>query len=224
MLYTFPKGFPLPPLEPVMNQTWPDSSNNKTIGSWSYFNKKVGVVDAGTYPFYFNDFEKLNSSKYKFYLYKNPFVFFADRTTTYGQSIRCEADSCSKTAFTKNGYDITGELKITNAGFEKNQSALEVKEFSTSVIRFSAHSNIDAPLVLMQNYYQHWEVSVDGQKSIIVPCNYSFMSVWVPAGNHEIIFRYNPKPVKIMALISVSVLGLMLVFTGLKVFRSSFPS
>jgi hypothetical protein len=221
----FPKGYPNPLLQPVMKQLWTDSSDLKTIGSWSYFNKQIGVVEAGEYPFYFNEFEKLNDSRYKYQLYKNPFVFFADSTALYKDSIHCMDASCSKTAFTKKPYTINDELNSPFNDFKNHQSVVTVNSFAPTIMSFHTESSIMAPLVLMQNYYQHWEVSIDGEKATIVPCNYSFMSVMIPAGKHEVVFKYNPVPAKILLLISSIIFGLILIYIGWNVFfRSSPPS
>lgn len=221
MVNRFPKGYPAPDLTPVLNQYWADSVDRKTIESWSYFNKQIGAVEAGVYPFFFNEFEKLNDSRYKYQLYKNPFIFFADSTALYTKEISCDSDICSKIAFTKKPFTLSGERNGSANSFRQNNSSIHVKTFAPTSMSFTTESTIDAPLILMQNYYQHWEATIDGVKVNITPCNYSFMSVWMPKGKHEVLFQYNPKPIKIMALIASILFGLLLLFIGWKLFRSS---
>jgi hypothetical protein len=40
--------------------------------------------------------------------------------------------------------------------------------------------------------YPGWEVTVDGVSEEIVPCDYVFRAVRLPAGSHRVIFRYRP--------------------------------
>lgn len=44
-------------------------------------------------------------------------------------------------------------------------------------------------LVLSDMYYPGWKVYIDGALSKITPTAYNFRSVWVPAGDHEVIFK-----------------------------------
>jgi uncharacterized membrane protein YfhO len=50
---------------------------------------------------------------------------------------------------------------------------------------------------LLQNNYYGWKATVDGKPVEILTGNMSFISVQVPGGNHEVLFRYNPVGVKI---------------------------
>ncbi len=214
----FPKGYPAPQLTPVLNQYWPDSSGKKTIGSWSYFNKQIGAVDGGDYPFYFRDYEKLNDSKEKYEVYKHPFVFFKDPSIALG-FLRNKNDS---------GYTAYGEIKISSL---KNSSTsildtlnkISVKEFAPTKMVFTTRSIADDSLVLMQNYYQHWEARVDGNK-VPIKTFYSFMKIGVPAGDHEVAFRYHPRPILIMTIISSIIFGLLLAFIVWSLLKAAYPS
>lgn len=67
--------------------------------------------------------------------------------------------------------------------------------FETSATGFSAH--IDAKeaglLIFTIPYDKGFSARVDGQEAKIIPCDVSFMGVWVEPGEHEIAFTYQTR-------------------------------
>jgi hypothetical protein len=47
-------------------------------------------------------------------------------------------------------------------------------------------------LLLMDTWYPGWKVFIDGESADLYKADYLFMSVWVPAGQHQVEFRYQP--------------------------------
>jgi uncharacterized membrane protein YfhO len=47
-------------------------------------------------------------------------------------------------------------------------------------------------LLLMDTWYPGWKVFVDGEEVELHKADYLFMSVWVPEGQHQVQFRYQP--------------------------------
>ena len=60
-------------------------------------------------------------------------------------------------------------------------------------------------------YSDGWSCNIDGKKTNIVKANYSFMAVFVPEGNHEIVFSYITPGIKVGAIISAISLILFLI-------------
>ncbi len=75
--------------------------------------------------------------------------------------------------------------------------------------RVVLHAKAAGPSVLLLNdkYDPNWKVTVDGQPSKLLRCNYVMRGVQVPAGDHQVEFRFTASPIGLFAL-SVSVLGL----------------
>jgi uncharacterized membrane protein YfhO len=64
-------------------------------------------------------------------------------------------------------------------------------------------------LVLADAFYPGWEAYVDGQKAEILRANYFFRGVVVPAGKHQVEFRYAPYSFRLGMAVSLVSLGLV---------------
>lgn len=65
-------------------------------------------------------------------------------------------------------------------------------------------------LVLGDSMYPGWEARVDGKPAKILPANENFRAVALPAGRHEVVFRYRPASVTAGAVISgLALIGLL---------------
>ena len=77
-------------------------------------------------------------------------------------------------------------------------------------------------LVFTDTWYPGWYASVDGQEAKIYRADYNFRSVYLPKGDHKIVFFYEPTYLKVGKAISIGsiVFGLflliLLVFLGRK--------
>jgi uncharacterized membrane protein YfhO len=53
-------------------------------------------------------------------------------------------------------------------------------------------SERDVILVLNDLYYPYWRVYVDGGERELLQANYLFRGVYVKAGEHKVVFRFEP--------------------------------
>src|SRR5690606_6715433 len=67
---------------------------------------------------------------------------------------------------------------------------VEVIGFERDAFRLRCSVRDTALLVLQQSHYPGWEARIDGLASPIRLVNIAAMSVVVPAGEHEVLFRY----------------------------------
>lgn len=64
--------------------------------------------------------------------------------------------------------------------------AAKVLETSPTAIRVATESSSPAYLVLSEVYYPDWKATVDGKPVKILPADYLFRAVQIPAGKHEV--------------------------------------
>ena len=78
----------------------------------------------------------------------------------------------------------------------------------------------DALLVTAENYYPGWVARIDGEAAPIVKVDGALRGVTVPAGQHDVIFSYEPRSFTIGAVITVTTLLVaVLLFSGYAVAR-----
>ena len=114
-----------------------------------------------------------------------PRAFFVDHTIeteNKNQTIVAMFDqsfSATKSAVIENGRVLRknwseGEVKITN--YQPNEVVLETSNDGAGF------------LVLTDNFYPSWRVSIDGLDTTIYLTDYAFRGIVVPAGNHVVKF------------------------------------
>lgn len=72
----------------------------------------------------------------------------------------------------------------------------------------SAAANI---LLLNDRYDPNWQVTVDGQPAELLRCNYLMRGVAVPAGEHQVVFRFRPDSKYLYVSLAAIALGLGLI-------------
>ena len=85
----------------------------------------------------------------------------------------------------------------------------KIISYQPNKVTIQASTKTPQLLFLSDNYYPGWEATIDGQPSEIFITNYSFRSVLVPPGTHEIIFNYDPWSFKIGAGITLLTIVLL---------------
>ena len=122
----------------------------------------------------------------------------------------------------ENDFDISKTIIL-----EKNPQAnltsgdgngtVNITKYSENEVIISVVSKRDALLFLSDNYFPEWNAYIDGKKSEVFRANYTFRAVFAPYGEHEIVFRYEPKSFELGKWISiVSILGGLLLITVVK--------
>jgi hypothetical protein len=85
-------------------------------------------------------------------------------------------------------------------------------------IALSISTRSEAVLVLLDTYAEGWKAYVDGRSTTIYPADVAFRAVAVPAGTHEITFRYTPVSVSAGLALTLGGWGAVLAFAVLALF------
>ncbi len=99
---------------------------------------------------------------------------------------------------------ILGQARITN--YEPDRVEIEASLTNPGF------------LVLTDNYYPLYQAEVDGNKTTVYRANYTFRAIHLPAGKHEIVFRFNSPFFSFGILISIVtfIFSIMVVTIALK--------
>ncbi len=86
--------------------------------------------------------------------------------------------------------------------------AADITTWSPDEVRISVQSDRPALLVLADNHYPGWQAEVGGQPAPILRTNHTFRGVEVPAGQHEVVFRF--RPAQMLAGFWIYLVGMLL--------------
>ncbi len=111
--------------------------------------------------------------------------------------------------------EFSSQIQNLQLGFPVASSEnIELIELEPNYLKYSAHAEQDRLAVFSEIWYPHgWKAFIDGEPQNYFRANYLLRALVVPAGDHEIEFRFVPASLKtgqLIALIS-SILVLLLI-------------
>ena len=96
-----------------------------------------------------------------------------------------------------------------------SNSSIELTHYQPNELKYQFTAGSDQFVVFSENYYQPgWQAYIDGEPTSHVQVNYVLRGMNVPAGNHEITFKFEPEVIKTgstISLISSILIGLVLI-------------
>ncbi|MCX6296096.1 MAG: hypothetical protein NTX97_08515 [Bacteroidetes bacterium] len=206
---TLPKGFPIPPMNNISENTEELGQKHGLYRNTSVFHKRISADVFNSFCFknqvlMIDSFPVLYDS-----MRHNPLVYFSDDIYSEKELKSKSIKITNKTiVFNDEDYRIISSQIKPSAN---DSIAAKIIEYRPDRIVISAKSSTPELLTLLQNQYTGWKVFVDGQESKILLSNFMTMSVVFPKGEHTITFEYYNKPVIIGAIISYSFFILILI-------------
>jgi hypothetical protein len=112
------------------------------------------------------------------------------------------------------GFDPTREVvldsEIAMPPARQLRATAQIVRYENEIVTIATSADSEAILVLADSYYPGWKAFVDGREEIIRRANLFFRAVPLPAGNHTVEFRYEPRSFTIgLAISSVALVGLV---------------
>lgn len=112
--------------------------------------------------------------------------------------------------FFSSDFDVTKTILLedkanTPLRFDdlNHQSKVHVLSYSPNNVVAQTESDSNQLLFLSDTYYPGWKVFIDGVQTKIYRANYVFRAVIVPAGNHSVVFTYQPGSFALGAKITI---------------------
>jgi hypothetical protein len=219
----FPDGFPPPGTNPVMENK--DTKGLAFQALWrnlNIFHKQVSYE--GYNPLHLKGFEDLADNHPALFvtILQNPLVYLANKVSPLDSLMIHEAAhdyDRKRVYFEKEEYN---SLSVVGCRLSTDDTVM-VSGFSPMEIKVVSRTNDRALVNLLQNNYYGWRATIDGEPAKIYTGNMSFLSVVVPAGEHEVVFIYDPKWVKTGYWASLIMVIGGLVYMVLGVIRSRYP-
>ncbi|MEK7533792.1 MAG: YfhO family protein [Patescibacteria group bacterium] len=95
-------------------------------------------------------------------------------------------------------------------------SLVKITQYEPQKIEIITKTNMPQMLFLSDNYYPGWKAYVDNKETKIYRADYTFRSIYLPKGNHEVTFKYEPISFKIGSTVSILSVIAILAFIFLK--------
>ncbi len=199
---SFPDGFPIPSTNNVIGNTDIGLGFGPIWRNLNCFNKQIAWD--GFTSFELNSYENMSDSMpgiFKSAL-ANPPVFLTDKIFPL-DSMKKHSDmnrfDNKNIYLTAKDLSMIKKNEITNS---KENTAV-ITSFSPVDIKVQVSSRLAQMLVLQQNYYPGWKVTINDHQETIVQNNKERMSVLVPKGKNIVEFTYSNNKVVYAALISL---------------------
>jgi hypothetical protein len=98
---------------------------------------------------------------------------------------------------------------------------ITLTEYRPNKLTYQSESAENGLAVFSEIYYpKGWTATIDGEEAPILEANYVLRALEVPAGKHEVIFKFDPASYRIGNLLTLIMSVLMLGVLGFGVFRS----
>jgi hypothetical protein len=105
--------------------------------------------------------------------------------------------------------DPQSEIIISGTGKDILGQTLDISgrtaitKYTSDCIELRTQSTKDGFLVLSDTYYPGWQAWVDGVASPIMRANYDFRALFLPQGEHTVVFRFRSQYLKLGLLSSL---------------------
>jgi len=185
-LKSSPKGFPVPELNPIAENSDRNAQNEFIWMNNNVFPKKI-TFD-GLVSFKLDGYANLSDNHPNLLeaIKKEPVVYFSDdlREDSAIENFKPNTVFLAKENYQKSEGKIFGS--------DKND-LLTISDFSPKHIEIETRIQNPQLLVYQQNYFTGWNVFVNGKKQDLLKSNFAHMAVLVPTGEHTVRFEYkNP--------------------------------
>jgi uncharacterized membrane protein YfhO len=95
-------------------------------------------------------------------------------------------------------------------------STITLQQYEPNYLKYNCNSTHDALAVFSEMYYADgWNAYIDGKKAAYLRADYVLRALPIPAGKHEVEFKFEPQVVQTGSTISLaSSLGMVLLIVG----------
>ncbi|HJX71119.1 MAG TPA: hypothetical protein VJ346_04185, partial [Bacteroidales bacterium] len=174
-----PAGFPIPSLNDNMRST-----NDTTMGKnlpylWRNLGELYKMPSGSSFsPYKLNTVQTAVRNNTIEAVIGQPLVFLAKSLTQAG-------------------------LVDTSTILKAEPGSIQITGFDPGRIELKACTDTTLFLVLLQNLYPYWHVTVDNTEQEIIPVNDTFMAVRLPEGDHHLMFEFHSKRIVFVFWISL---------------------
>ncbi len=118
-----------------------------------------------------------------------------------------ELDALSKVDLRNTAVVAKADFDFLKAGGE---GVVKLTSYAANEAKYEVESEKGGLVVFSEVYYPGWTATIDGQDAQVGRANYVLRALNVPAGKHEVVFKFDPKSVHTTETIAYVALGVLL--------------
>jgi len=88
------------------------------------------------------------------------------------------------------------------SGLDNSTGSAAIAYYSPNVVKINTKASAPKLLFLSDSYYPGWQATVDGKFVEIFRADYTLRAIPIPAGEHAVVFEYQPWSFKVGAMVS----------------------
>lgn len=165
-------------------------------------------------------FEDRSQSPYSYKIYENTGVLERVFVVTRSKTAK-SVEELSRFILSEDfdpAKTIILEKEIAHSAKDSSYKEVRVLYYQDTKVKIQTSADSDGFLVLADSYYPGWKVYVDEKEKEVLAANVNQRAVYLEKGEHDIVYSYEPKSVRIGGIISLTthILLILLVFLSLK--------
>ena len=98
--------------------------------------------------------------------------------------------------------DAKYKAAIGTVGVVDSLSTIKQTAFDNDAIKYESNASVAALAIFSEIYYKDWYAYIDGKKAEVIKANYVLRGLTVPAGKHNIEFKFEPASYKTGSMLS----------------------
>lgn len=214
-LKSSPKGFPIPELNPIGENSDRNAANEFTWMNNNVFPKKITFDGLVSFKMDGYMFLSDNHPDLLEVIKNEPVIYFTDDI----RENSLISDFQSKTVFLEPAdFKSLNEYNLRSV----QNDSLEIFKFSPTKIEIKTSTEFPQLLIYQQNYYTGWKVFVDEDEQNLLKSNFTHMAVLVPSGQHVVRFEYKNNAIIYSFCFTVFIFFVLIGFS-IKYFVANHP-
>lgn len=127
------------------------------------------------------------------YVYENkdflPLVYLVKEVEYLGQN---EENNLKVITDNKNNFNEVTFIECSDCQDVQNQEGeLKIEDYKNGFLKLAVQTSVDTWLIFNESNLPGWRATIDGPRTRIYRANHLFQAVLIPAGQHEVIFKYH---------------------------------
>jgi hypothetical protein len=115
--------------------------------------------------------------------------------------------------------EVSAKLGLSRDYVKDSTATITVNSYQPNEIKYTSKNKNNGFAVFSENYYKNgWKATIDGKESPIMRVDYVLRGLQIPAGKHEIEFKFEPQVVKTGSIIALISFIIMIGLTGFFVY------